>query len=372
MSLLVWLPLNKDLRNNGLSNFIITNSGATLDNNGKLGKCYSFNGNNNYLLFNYGLPKVTTTWSYCCWAKLVNNNTSMCLYSQREAVTSDQRTIFIVYGKMFYYDDGVRVQGSLNTSADLTQWNHYAFIRNGNSLKIYINGIETVSTSISATPSTVSSYTMIGASQNTSTSPSGNSLYGYLNDVRIYNHALSAKEIEILSRGLVVHYPLNNNTGGQSNLFDFESIASKWVASGTTMLNYTDSIYGNVLKVSTGSSLSGETRIYRSVSNIWTSGQVYTVSFMAKASKTTTVKASRSLADYASDFTVGTEWKRYSGKISCTATATAGTLSIQNYTTSSDLYITQIKLELGDKVTAYQPGVGDSKYNPLGYNDNIE
>jgi len=31
-------------------------------------------------------------------------------------------------------------------------------------------------------------------------------LTGYLNDVRIYNHALSPKEVEEIAKGLVLHY----------------------------------------------------------------------------------------------------------------------------------------------------------------------
>lgn len=45
MALQVWLPLNGTLENKGLSNVTVTNNGATVDNNGKIGKCYSFNGN---------------------------------------------------------------------------------------------------------------------------------------------------------------------------------------------------------------------------------------------------------------------------------------------------------------------------------------
>ena len=44
MSLRVWLPLNGTLENKGLDNVTVTNSGATVDNNGKIGKCYSFDG----------------------------------------------------------------------------------------------------------------------------------------------------------------------------------------------------------------------------------------------------------------------------------------------------------------------------------------
>ena len=49
MSLQVWLPLNGDLHNYGLSNINIINNGATIDNNGKIGKCYSFDGTNDYI-----------------------------------------------------------------------------------------------------------------------------------------------------------------------------------------------------------------------------------------------------------------------------------------------------------------------------------
>lgn len=44
MSLQVWLPLNKEgnFYNQGLSNIIVTNSGATYNTNGKIGGCYTF------------------------------------------------------------------------------------------------------------------------------------------------------------------------------------------------------------------------------------------------------------------------------------------------------------------------------------------
>lgn len=42
MSLRVWLPLTKDLRNQGLDDVTVTNNGATFSSAGKLGGCYTF------------------------------------------------------------------------------------------------------------------------------------------------------------------------------------------------------------------------------------------------------------------------------------------------------------------------------------------
>lgn len=44
MALRVWLPLNGTLENKGISNVTVTNNNVTIDNNGKIGKCYYFNG----------------------------------------------------------------------------------------------------------------------------------------------------------------------------------------------------------------------------------------------------------------------------------------------------------------------------------------
>ncbi len=41
MALKIWLPLNGNLENKGISDVTVTNNGATVDNNGKIGKCYS-------------------------------------------------------------------------------------------------------------------------------------------------------------------------------------------------------------------------------------------------------------------------------------------------------------------------------------------
>ena len=67
MALQVWLPLNGDLKNWGLSNVQATNVNATVDNSGKIGKCYAFNGSTSRIAVS-GLS-LGNIWSCGCWVK---------------------------------------------------------------------------------------------------------------------------------------------------------------------------------------------------------------------------------------------------------------------------------------------------------------
>ena len=69
MALQVWLPLNGTLENKGLSNVTVTNSGATVDNNGKIGKCYSFNGSSNFINLNSCPFSGKTEFSISVWCR---------------------------------------------------------------------------------------------------------------------------------------------------------------------------------------------------------------------------------------------------------------------------------------------------------------
>lgn len=363
MSLLVWLPMTKDLSDQGLGGCTITNEGATLDNNGKLGKCYNFDGTNDRIKVS-GLnnPKNITV---AFWMKRnATTGTRQFLFTAWNGISIELGAANNLFGKV-YTSSGEAGGASGGTVTADSGWIHVCYtFEDKVGGKMYINGVLT-------------------GSGNTTSSIAWNVTGGYignysniylnakLNDFRIYDHALSPKEVEVLSRGLVCHYPLNNNGGGQPNLYDFESVASKWVVDGLTLANTTDDVYGNVLEITSPSSVSSQ-RIYRSVSNVWKADTKFTVSFLAKASKTAVVKMSRSLENYAPDVTVGTTWKRYSTVITCSTTAEGGTLSIQTSTASANIYITQIKLELGDKATVYCPGVGDSHYIPLGYDSTTE
>jgi hypothetical protein len=56
--------LNGDLENKGISDTIVINNGATVDNNGKIGQCYNFN-NNNIVLKNINLSNISSLSVTC-------------------------------------------------------------------------------------------------------------------------------------------------------------------------------------------------------------------------------------------------------------------------------------------------------------------
>ena len=371
MSLQIWLPLNGNLTQQGLTSTAITNCGATVNNNGKIGKCYSFNGTGDYMYTNYGLPKTVGSWSFCCWAKLNNNSNTMCLYSQRTTVVSDQRCIFLVSGKVIYFDDGSRIINTLDTSATLTNWTHYAFVRDASKLYVYINGELALNTSITTTPSTVGSYTMFGSSQYSDTGASGNFLNGYMNDIRVYDEALPPKIIKELSRGMVLHYPLNGNGRNGENLLKNTGSLTAWTKeSGITTTWDSDK---QMYKIVDSSHTSSRWGIYQDL-NI-EANTTYTLTCTLEG-----VSCGVGLGFYDSTMNYPPAAISSMGtKITQSYTATSGASSTRarvylftNPGTSAEAWFSLPKLEKGSTATPWMPNSADSAYTSMGYNSTTE
>ena len=49
-----------------------------------------------------------------------------------------------------------------------------------------------------------------------------------INDFRLYDHVLSDKEVEEISRGLVLHYKLDNDGLGNKNILPISMDLTKW------------------------------------------------------------------------------------------------------------------------------------------------
>lgn len=208
MALQVWLPLNGDFHNQGLSNTIATNNGAIIDNNGKIGQCYSFDGTDDYIT----LTNINcNAWAQCSisfWCYPINSFNYLFL-----ARGSGAHRFRISGDGLVFRDTNHSNQSnvSFNTTIATNTWSHIACVYNRGEVYMYVNGILTNHSTTyynanSVLLSDLNEY-RIGRQQSTS----GNNYYnGKLNDFRIYDHALSPKEVKEISKGLVLHYQLKD------------------------------------------------------------------------------------------------------------------------------------------------------------------
>ena len=209
MSLQVWLPLNGNLNNQGLSDITVTNRGATANNSGKIGSCYSFD-TGKYLTVTRPAA-VTKEISYSCWVNITswNSTTYDCIlsiatgsswYSSIATLCRNGSGTNLTWN---IADGSSRSYVNSKTSLSLNTWYHVACTYDGAKLRIYINGVEDSSASTSLTPNYGSANLYIG-----SWSGDNYNLKGCLNDVRVYDHCLSAKEVKEISKELCLHYKL--------------------------------------------------------------------------------------------------------------------------------------------------------------------
>ena len=372
MSLVVWLPLNGNLENQGLSNVTVTNNGAIVDNNGKIGKCYSF-GSSKRITVSQPANLSTTAASLSCWVNLSAWGSSYDSLVNLSTGTgwNDTRLAFVRNDTAnrigFCVANGSTYNFTVMTSdLPLNTWTHLTGTFDGSTIKIYVNGVLNNSAATTFNALVYGSAVLnLGSWSNANNYP----INGKLNDVRFYDHCLSAKEVGELAKGLVLHYRLAGP--GQANLLNGNiHLSSAWTQENHTVVDYSDSNFTG-LKI-TATQANG--RIYNSVSNLWIANNAkYTVSFWAKSDTVgTTIDCSRSLRDFSPTFTLDTNWKYYSGIITTTGTATDGTLSIRINQASRVVYIVNIKVENGAIATPFVPPSNSSIYSAMGYNNNIE
>ena len=248
MSLKLWLPLNGDFHNQGLSGPLnFTTTGTITDQPGKIGQSKQFSSSNVIAPYNFTLGIEI---SACCWIYytafpssssndwILDLASSSGYSSTPFGLSTYHSTLLvpIVGGK---YDDTYTHNFSLNT------WYHIAFTWNSTEGKLYINGElkKTYTTLNGGTVKTGNKFSLGSNVANSSTK-----FKGRLNDVRIYDHCLSAKEVEEISKGLILHYKLDNNGFGNENYWGNGKPLRDGSGSGElrTMFSRTNSAYASV------------------------------------------------------------------------------------------------------------------------------
>lgn len=214
MSLLVWLPLDGVIENKGSSNATVTNYGATVSTAGKTGSCYSFDGTNDYMEFsNLNIDsKRYLTLAFWCYS--VNGN----LYG---VFTTRDTSL---YHQFSLINTGLGFRDTRHSSwttfsfeqPTANVWTHYAIVYSDGTWTVYKDGVKKREQIYgSATLNTSLNQIRVGRYQSSSNDAYFN---GKINDFRIYDHALSAKEVKELSQALILHYPLDDISVGYDRL----------------------------------------------------------------------------------------------------------------------------------------------------------
>ena len=214
MSLRIWLPLNGDLRNQGLDDVTVTSGTPNFKNIGKISS-QSIDLSKK-VVFNCPSLSGLTSFSIAFWAK-VNSDSNLSANWVDVLSFVDEKsdksgtgvlrwetcyagTNYTNWGISSHDNSAYNISSLASFQAvNKNTWHHIAMTVDleNNMVKEYHNGILKVTSTCNG--GHLTGVFHIGEN---------NAINGEMNDLRIYDHALSAKEVSELAKGLVLHYRL--------------------------------------------------------------------------------------------------------------------------------------------------------------------
>lgn len=176
-----------DISGNNRNGTLVNGTAYSADNGG----VFVFDGTNDYVnVANSSLNHGTSNFTYACWVNLAAKPASGTIFENGSWTNC----------LLFRYEtDGITLY-SMNTyfgkfafNPTLNTWNYLTFVRNGNTVTFYLNGVSSSSlafgTSLNVNPSPNNLF--IGSSQHTT----GQYFNGRINLVTIYAMALTQDQI---------------------------------------------------------------------------------------------------------------------------------------------------------------------------------
>ena len=126
------------------------------------------------------------------------------IFSSRAASNGKGICIWITSAYKIRVDDGTNLIFN-NYTLPLDTWVHICIVRTPTERRLYVNGVLTDTRTGAGDLSGIDTTCKIGVDNLSST------IYytiGRMNDFRVYDHALSAREAKEISKGLMLHMPL--------------------------------------------------------------------------------------------------------------------------------------------------------------------
>ena len=213
----IWLPLINNIDNQGIEEINIETN-AAISESGMFGNCYSFNGVNTYIkILNYNLQQLQN-FSVAFWLRDMGGQSN---------------TILLSLGNVKITRTSTRSLKVDENTSDLflipnNEWVHICLIKNGDTLYLYKQGrlFDTIS------------YDSIFGNNNITIGYDDselNNYYGLITDFRLYNDIISSKEVNVISKGLLLHLPLS--TPGNHNLLRLSNVSGNNLKSYETTIN---------------------------------------------------------------------------------------------------------------------------------------
>lgn len=379
MALRLWLPLNGSLVNQGLDDYEITTLGTISWVNGKIGKALSAGTASrtpNGVSINSNLTDVLSNdYSVAVWVKPLGDHVH---YNGTILSSGDWNRTRWAFGlsqdntKVDVLSNGYNV--FLDCPIPVNEWTHICCVRTSNELvSLYKNGEYVNSLHRDDHPLSDTANTTVGRE----TYADGYfSFNGNINDLRLYDHALSLREIKELSKGLILHYPLNRGGFGQDNLSTNSGDLTLWNKESGITCVWDDT--QQMFKIDTTTRTSSRWGIYQDIT--CEPNTIYTFSVDGKKVEKTMYL---SVGSYASG---SVRWpanhQQFTNKrqrLSYTFTTGDNHTVIRIYLAvyptsegSNAAYYALPKLEKGSTPTPWIPNSADALYSAMGLDDGIE
>lgn len=400
------MPLNKDLRNNGLTYSAPTGYGDIVDG-GQFGKVLhtSTAGSVNTQIKSVdGWDISSGSCGFGAWLKFnLNELRTASAYTYTSSYNCLHNVVlgFNSYGGISLdltsnniYNDGafnsatlqahLRYDATASSAAraiELDKWHHWyvQYSKERGKLELYYDGALTSSAvTTGVTITALDKYFMINNGTVWGGNPPGKYLSYYVSDVRVYNHVLTADEVKEIAKHKM--FDVEGDRQNISTAINYASVANTETGMGWSAYGFggrgksyraddiTPKYCGNVIKILA----SAGTGTYSAEAARWfsgprlTNGGKMTFSFYAKGEGSTIGKSvTAHMYNNSGSTTVSTgksgvltsEWKRYKHTLTWTGELSSAQYScyivIGGATQNDYIYACNFQLEEGDKASKY-------------------
>lgn len=389
MSLQVWLPLNESLENKGLANITVSAPNGSFVDSGKIGKCMQGYVTEFDIPSMVGKKKISIAY----WVKINTATATNWLdpvhYHTRQPDGTARYT-----NRMEFYSNCTKCgfwydrSAISNKDMEVGVWTHFVAIADyetGN-VWLYKNG-ELVIKKTDADTNVIIDGLHFGIGES--------GLDISVNDVRIYDHCLSQKEVKEIYKALILHYTLDDPyIEATTNLLGAKSeIFTSWGSYGfsskgtITVANVEPAISGQVALVSNNSGSAANAEIATVFSDSTMSkGDSITVSAYVKGIGSTIGKQCKihmyntngtDTISTGTFFTLTDKWQRVSHTLTWTydtASKDRGNIYVFCYRDDGEaFYVCNCQAEKKSYMTPYVSGSrsnGITVYDSSGYKNN--